>query len=52
MIEAFDTLRSGLAVSVACQALGVPRTAVYRARIVGEALWYAQRLAGRSRLWR
>lgn len=32
MIEAFETLRSGLAVSVACQALGVPRTAVYRAR--------------------
>ena len=25
MIEAFDTLRSGLAVAVACQALGVPR---------------------------
>lgn len=32
MIDAFDTLRSGLAVSVACQALGVPRAAVYRAR--------------------
>lgn len=32
MIEAFDTLRSGLAVSVACQALGVPRAAVYRVR--------------------
>lgn len=31
-MEAFETLRSGLAVSVACQALGVPRTAVYRAR--------------------
>ena len=32
MIQAFDTLRSGLAVSVACQALGVPRAAIYRAR--------------------
>ena len=32
MIEAFDTLRSGLAVSVACQALGVPRASIYRAR--------------------
>ncbi len=32
MIEAFDTLRSGLAVAVACQALGVPRASVYRAR--------------------
>ena len=32
MIEAFDTLRSGLAVAVACQALGVPRARVYRAR--------------------
>lgn len=32
MIEAFETLRSGLAVSVACQALGVPRAAIYRAR--------------------
>ena len=32
MIEAFDTLRSGLAVAVACQALGVPRATVYRAR--------------------
>lgn len=32
MIEAFETLRSGLAVSVACQALSVPRTAIYRAR--------------------
>ena len=30
MIEAFDTLRSGLAVAVACQALGVPRATVYR----------------------
>jgi putative transposase len=32
VIEAFDTLRSGLAVSVACQALGVPRASIYRAR--------------------
>ena len=32
MIEAFETLRSGLAVSVACQALGVPRASIYRAR--------------------
>ena len=32
MIEAFDKLRSGLAVSVACQALGVPRASIYRAR--------------------
>jgi putative transposase len=32
VIEAFETLRSGLAVSVACQALGVPRAAIYRAR--------------------
>ncbi|EQD41573.1 integrase catalytic subunit, partial [mine drainage metagenome] len=32
MIEAFDTLRSGLAVSVACQALGVPRASIYRVR--------------------
>ena len=32
MIAAFDTLRSGLAVSVACQALGVPRASIYRAR--------------------
>ena len=32
MIETFDTLRLGLAVSVACPALGVPRAAVYRAR--------------------
>lgn len=32
MIEAFDTLRSGLAVKVACQALGVPRAAIYRTR--------------------
>ena len=32
MIEAFGTLHSGLAVSVACQALGVPRAAIYRAR--------------------
>ena len=32
MIEAFDTLRSGLAVATACQALGVPRAAIYRAR--------------------
>ena len=32
MIEAFETLRSGLAVSTACQALGVPRAAIYRAR--------------------
>lgn len=31
MTEAFETLRSGLAVSVACQALGVPRAAIYRA---------------------
>ena len=32
MIELFATLRSGLAVSVACQALGVPRATTYRAR--------------------
>jgi transposase InsO family protein len=32
VIEAFDMLRSGLAVSVACQALGVPRASIYRAR--------------------
>jgi putative transposase len=32
VIEAFDTLRSGLAVSAACQALGVPRASIYRAR--------------------
>lgn len=32
MIEVFDTLRSGLAVATACQALGVPRAAIYRAR--------------------
>jgi hypothetical protein len=32
MIEAFDTLRSGLAVATACQALGVPRAAIYRVR--------------------
>jgi putative transposase len=32
VIEAFDTLRSGLAVTVACQALGVPRAAIYRVR--------------------
>lgn len=32
MIEAFDALRSGLAVSTACQALGVPRSSLYRAR--------------------
>ena len=32
VIEAFDTLRSGLDVATACQALGVPRAAIYRAR--------------------
>jgi putative transposase len=32
VIEAFETLHSGLAVSVACQALGVPRASIYRAR--------------------
>jgi putative transposase len=32
VIEAFDTLRSGLAVTVACQALGVARAAIYRTR--------------------
>jgi putative transposase len=32
VIEAFDSLRSGLAVSVACQALGVPRASIYRSR--------------------
>lgn len=32
MIEAFESLRSGLAVSVACQALGVPRASLYRRR--------------------
>ena len=32
MIEAFETLHSGLAVSVACQALGVPRASIYRRR--------------------
>ena len=32
MIEEFETLRSGLAVSVACQALGVPRATIYRTR--------------------
>ena len=32
VIEALDTQRSGLAVAVACQTLGVPRAAVYRAR--------------------
>ncbi len=32
MIAQFDTLRSGLTVSVACQALGVPRGSIYRAR--------------------
>lgn len=32
MIEALDALRSGLAVSTACQALGVPRASLYRAR--------------------
>lgn len=32
MIEAFETLRSGLAVSVACQALGIPRASIYRRR--------------------
>lgn len=37
MIEAFDTLRSGLAVSAACHALGVPRAAVYRARQLAAA---------------
>ncbi|HET9849615.1 MAG TPA: IS3 family transposase [Candidatus Dormibacteraeota bacterium] len=31
VIEAFETLRSGLAVSKACQALGVARSAIYRA---------------------
>jgi len=32
VIEAFDTLRSGLAVTSACQALGLPRAAIYRVR--------------------
>ncbi len=32
MIEAFETLRSGLAVSVTWQALGVPRASMYRSR--------------------
>jgi hypothetical protein len=32
VIEAFDTLRSGLDVATACQALGVPRATIYRAR--------------------
>jgi len=32
VIEALDALRSGLAVSTACQALGVPRASLYRAR--------------------
>ena len=32
VIEAFDTLRSGLAVGVVCQALGVSRAMLYRAR--------------------
>jgi transposase InsO family protein len=32
VIEAFETLRSGLAVFKACQALGLPRSAIYRAR--------------------
>jgi len=32
MIEAFETLRSGLAVATACQALGVPRATIYRTR--------------------
>ena len=32
MIEAFDTLRSGLDIATACQALGVPRATIYRAR--------------------
>jgi putative transposase len=30
VIEAFDSLRSSLAVTVACQALGVARAAIYR----------------------
>jgi putative transposase len=32
VIEAFESLRSGLAVSVACRALQLPRAAIYRAR--------------------
>jgi len=32
VIEAFDTLRSGLDVATACQVLGVPRATIYRAR--------------------
>jgi putative transposase len=32
VIAAFDSLRSGLAVSAACQALGVQRASIYRAR--------------------
>lgn len=38
MIEAFDSLRSGLAVSVACRALGVPRASIYRARRRGKRI--------------
>ena len=47
MIEAFETLRSGLAVSVACQALGVPRASIYRARHRRRVV--ARRLAPRPR---
>ena len=49
MIKAFDTLRSGLAVAVACQALGVPRAAVYRARGRRRAVVPRTRAAPRAR---
>jgi putative transposase len=38
MIEAFETLRSGLAVATACQVLGVPRATIYRTRQRGRGI--------------
>ena len=49
MIEAFDTLRSGLAVAVACRALGVPRASVYRARRRRSAIAIPPRPVSRPR---
>ena len=48
MIAAFESLRSGLAVSAACQALGVPRPSVYRVRARRRRIVVRQPLARRS----
>jgi transposase len=47
VIDAFDTLRSGLDVATACQSLGVPRAAIYRAR---QRRSRSEQLSGRQRV--